>query len=258
MKIGLFSIGLDTYWDQFDGLLNNLEGYHGEISKKLNGMGADVVDLGMVDNTEKAQFAAKEFKQADVEIIFLFVSTYALSSTVLPVVQKAKAPIVILNLQPVAQLDYKSFNALGDRGVMTGKWLEHCQSCSLPELASVFNRAGVEYQIVSGYLQEDYVWQEINDWVDAARVALAMRTNRVGVLGNYYGGMLDVYSDLTQQSAVFGNHFEMLEMCELFEFRKSVTKQELEDKINEFGNKFNVSEECDHSEIERAAKTSVA
>ena len=258
MKIGRFSIGLDTYWDQFDGLLNNLEGYHGEISKKLNGMGADVVDLGMVDNTEKAQFAAKEFKQADVEIIFLFVSTYALSSTVLPVVQKAKVPIVILNLQPVAQLDYKSFNALGDRGVMTGKWLEHCQSCSLPELASVFNRAGVEYQIVSGYLQEDYVWQEINDWVDAARVALAMRTNRVGVLGNYYGGMLDVYSDLTQQSAVFGNHFEMLEMCELFEFRKSVTKQELEDKINEFGNKFNVSEECDHSEIERAAKTSVA
>ena len=70
MKIGLFSIGLDTYWDQFDGLLKNLEGYHGEISKKLNGMGADVVDLGMVDNTEKAQFAAKEFKQADVEIIF--------------------------------------------------------------------------------------------------------------------------------------------------------------------------------------------
>ena len=142
-------------------------------------MGADVVDLGMVDNTEKAQFAAKEFKQADVEIIFLFVSTYALSSTVC-LLFKGKSSIVILNLQPVAQLDYKSFNALGDRGVMTGKWLEHCQSCSLPELASVFNRAGVEYQIVSGYLQEDYVWQEINDWVDAARVGLAMRTNRVG------------------------------------------------------------------------------
>ena len=51
-------------------------------------MGADV-DLGMVDNTEE-QFAAKEFKQADVEIIFFFVSTYALSSTVLPVVQKQK------------------------------------------------------------------------------------------------------------------------------------------------------------------------
>ena len=80
-------------------------------------MDVNVIDLGMVDNTEKAQIAAKEFKQSDVEIIFLFVSTYALSSTVLPVVQKAKVPIVILNLQPVAQLDYKSFNEVGDRAV---------------------------------------------------------------------------------------------------------------------------------------------
>ena len=258
MNIGLFSIGLDTYWDQFDDLLNNLENYHGQIKKKLCDMDVNVIDLGMVDNTEKAQIAAKEFKQSDVEIIFLFVSTYALSSTVLPVVQKAKVPIVILNLQPVAQLDYKSFNEVGDRGKMTGLWLEHCQSCSLPELASVFNRADVDYQIVSGYLQEDYVWKEIGDWIDAAKVALAMSTNRIGVLGNYYGGMLDVYSDLTQQSAVFGNHFEILEMCELFELRESVSEQELKTKISEFNDKFNVSEECDHSEIERAAKTSVA
>ena len=129
MNIGLFSIGLDTYWDQFDDLLNNLENYHGQIKKKLCDMDVNVIDLGMVDNTEKAQIAAKEFKQSDVEIIFLFVSTYALSSTVLPVVQKAKVPIVILNLQPVAQLDYKSFNEVGDRGKMTGLWLEHCQSC---------------------------------------------------------------------------------------------------------------------------------
>ncbi len=258
MNIGLFSIGLDTYWNQFDGLLSNLENYHSQIKKKLFDMDVNVIDLGMVDNTEKAQIAAKEFKQSDVEIIFLFVSTYALSSTVLPVVQKAKVPIVILNLQPVAQLDYKSFNEVGDRGKMTGLWLEHCQSCSLPELASVFNRADVDYQIVSGYLQEDYVWKEIGDWIDAAKVALAMSTNRVGVLGNYYGGMLDVYSDLTQQSAVFGNHFEILEMCELFELRESVSEQELKTKISEFNDKFNVSEECDHSEIERAAKTSVA
>ena len=87
--------------------------------------------------------------------------------------------------------------------------------------------------------------------MDAAKVALAMRTNRVGVLGNYYGGMLDVYSDLTQQSSVFGNHFEIVEMCELFEFREAVSKQDLKKKISEFNDKFNVSEECDYLEIKR-------
>lgn len=258
MKTGLFSIGLDTYWPQFDGLLDNLTSYHNQISDKIQNMGTDLVDAGMVDTPEKAQQAAKLFKTEDVEIIFLFISTYALSSTVLPVVQKAKVPIVMLNIQPVAQLDYDKFNAMGDRGKMTGVWLEHCQSCSLPELACVFNRSGVDYHVVSGYMQETYVWQEIKDWVDAANVADGMRQNRVGILGHYYNGMLDVYSDLTQQSATFGNHFEILEMCELFDLRQAVTEQEIDNKIAVFHDKFDVAAECEVFEIRRAAQTSVA
>jgi len=258
MKAGIFSIGLDTYWDQFDGLLENLNGYHAQIRDRIAGMDIEVVDAGMVDNVEKASGAASLFKQQEVEVIFLFISTYALSSTVLPVVQKAKVPVVMLNLQPVAQLDYESFNALGDRGVMTGVWLEHCQSCSVPELACVFNRTGIDYHVVTGYLQEEEAWQEIQDWVDAAKVVAGMRENRVGVLGHYYCGMLDVYSDLTQHSAVFGNHFQLLEMCELFELRNAVSDAEVQEKINEFNSTFQVSEECEISEIERAAKTSVA
>jgi len=258
MKAGLFSIGLDTYWAQFDGLLDNLNGYHNQILDRVGAMGMEVVDAGMVDNEAKAGAAAEQFKKEDVEIIFLFISTYALSSTVLPVVQKAKVPVVMLNLQPVAQLDYKSFNALGDRGKMTGVWLEHCQSCSVPELACVFNRSGIDYHVVTGYLQEEAAWDEIQDWVEAAKVVAGMRENRVGLLGHYYGGMLDVYSDLTQQSAVFGNHFQQLEMCELFELRNSVTAEEISAKIAEFNEKFEVAAECEPSEIERAAQTSVA
>ena len=135
MKIGLFSIGLDTYWDQFDGLLDNLNAYHAEIHDRIGAMGVDVIDAGMVDNPNKAQVAADQFKREDVEIIFLFISTYALSSTVLPVVQKAKVPVVILNIQPVAQLDYDKFNAMDDRGKMTGVWLEHCPVPCLSWLA---------------------------------------------------------------------------------------------------------------------------
>ncbi len=258
MKAGIFSIGLDTYWSQFDGLLDNLNGYHAEIRDRIKGMGIEMVDAGMIDNPEKAQGAASLFKKEDVEIIFLFISTYALSSTVLPVVQKAKVPVVMLNLQPVAQLDYEKFNALGDRGKMTGVWLEHCQSCSVPELACVFNRTGIDYHVVTGYLKEEAAWDEIGDWVDAAKVVAGMRENRVGVLGHYYCGMLDVYSDLTQQSSVFGNHFELLEMCELNELRKAVTDEEIATKVAEFNEKFDVSSECEQSEIERAGQTSVA
>ena len=85
-----------------------------------------------------------------------------------------------------------------------------------------------------------------------------MANNRVGVLGHPYCGMLDVYSDLTQQSAVFGNHFELLEMCQLYALREAVTTSQIEAKIAEFGEKFNIASECETAEIERAAKTSCA
>lgn len=109
----------------------------------------------MIDKPVKARQAADFLKTEDVDIVFLYVSTYALSSTVLPVAQKLKVPVVILNLQPVAQLDYQSFNELGDRGKMTGVWLEHCQACSVPEIASVFNRSGIRFNIVTGHLQDE-------------------------------------------------------------------------------------------------------
>ena len=257
-KVGLFGIGLDTYWGQFDGLLDNLKKYQEQIRTRIAGFGVEVIDAGMVDNPVKAREIADYLKSQDVEIVFLYVSTYALSSTVLPVAQRLKIPVVILNLQPVAELDYEAFNKLGDRGKMTGIWLEHCQACSVPEIASVFNRSGIQYDIVTGYLEDEEAWTEIESWTAAARVAAAMRNNRLGVLGHYYGGMLDVYTDLTKQSAVFGNHIELLEMCELKKYRDESTDSEVQSKIAEFGLAFDVAPECEPAEIERAARTSVA
>ena len=257
-KVGLFGIGLDTYWAQFDGLLNNLKEYQEQIRTRIAGFGVEVIDAGMVDNPVKAREVADFLKTQDVEMVFLYVSTYALSSTVLPVAQKLKVSVVILNLQPVARLDYEAFNKLGDRGKMTGVWLEHCQACSVPEIASVFNRSGIQYDMVTGYLQDEEAWKEIEAWTEASRVAVAMRNNRLGILGHYYGGMLDVYTDLTRQSAVFGTHIEMLEMCELKKYRDQVTDAEVKAKIREFNASFDVAPECEAAEIERAARTSLA
>ena len=147
---------------------------------------------------------------------------------------------------------------MGDRGKMTGEWLAHCQACSVPEFACVFNRSGIRYDIVTGYLSDELAWKEIAYWVDAARVVHGMRMNRLGILGNYYCGMLDVYTDVTQQSSVFGTHVELLEMCELKAYRDGVTDEELKYKLEEFYDKFDVEPSCALEELVRAARTSVA
>jgi L-arabinose isomerase len=258
LSLGLYGIGLETYWAQFEGLLDELKGHQNRIAAAIADMGVRVVDVGIVDNPAKATEAAERFRREGVEMIFLYVSTYALSSTVLPVVQKTNVPVVVLNLQPVSAIDYERFNAIGDRGLMTGQWLAHCQACSVPEIACVFKRARIDFHLVTGYMQQDAAWREIESWVEAIKVRHALAHNRVGVLGHYYGGMLDVYSDLTQQSAVFGNHFELLEMCELAELRKAVTEKQVVDKTAEFKDTFDVAGDCDPVEIQRAARTSCA
>lgn len=256
IKVGLYGIGLDTYWPQFRGLKDRLAGYQRRICARLNRPGVEVVDAGLVDSPVAAREAGDLLKRQDVELIFLYVSTYALSSTVLPVVQKARVPVVVLNLQPVRAIDYAAFNALGDRGMMTGEWLAHCQACSAPEIACVFNRAGVPYHLVTGTLNDDEAWREIDAWVEAARVAAVMRTNRVGILGHYYCGMLDVYSDMTQQAAAFGCHFELLEMCQLKAYRDQVGEAQVAAKLDQFRAEFEVSPECSDAELRRAARTS--
>lgn len=257
-KIGLFGIGLNTYWDQFEGLKDRLVGYQKYINDRISDLGADVVDAGLVDTPEAARDAGETFREQNVEAIFLYISTYALSHTVLPVVQKAGVPVIVLNLQPVAAIDYERFNGLGDRGLMTGEWLAHCQACSVPEIACVFNQSGISYHLVTGYLAEDYAWKQIENWIDAITVRRVIAASRIGILGHYYGGMLDVYTDVTRMSSVFGSHFEMLEMCELNTYRESVTSEQVEQKIARFESSFTISEECEQYELERAAKTSCA
>lgn len=258
IKVGLFGIGLATYWPQFEGLKERLEGYQLRIARKLESSTVSVLDAGLVDSVEKARNAATLFKQEDVSIIFLYVSTYALSATVLPVVQKAKVPIVILNLQPVAAIDYNWFNSLGDRGVMTGEWLANCQACAVPEIANVFNRAGIQFYQVTGTLDDDAAWQEIGAWKEAAAVAAAMQHNRLGVLGHYYNGMLDIYSDLTLQAATFGGHIQHLEMCDLAAFHHQVTEEEITTKMQQIHQEMEVLDECPPHEVVRAAHTAVA
>ncbi len=258
VKIGLFGIGLDTYWPQFKGLKDKLVGYQDRIRVGLEQDGVTVVDAGLVDNLDKSAAAADLFVKESVNLIFLYISTYALSSTVLPVVQKTKVPVVVLNLQPVSHIDYVTFNNLPSREEKTGEWLANCQACSVPEVASVFNRAGIDYHLVTGTLDDSEAWAEMRNWVAAASVAKVFHQSRIGLLGHYYGGMLDVYSDYTQLSSVFGNHFELVEMDELKSLRDAVTEKDIDDMLAEFRHTFDVSPECNETELRRAASTSVA
>ena len=259
LKVGLFGIGLEAYWNQFEGLKARLEGFIEIVAQKINAFDTEVVNLGLVDTPEKAVDAGHQFRQNDVDIIFLYVTTYALSSTVLPVVQRAKVPVIILNLSPEAAIDYATFNTMTDRTKMTGEWLAFCSACPVPEIANVFKRANIKFHQITGMLHNDpEAWTEIQEWVEASKVANIMAHNRLGAMGHYYSGMLDIYTDITLQLASFGGHIEIIEVDELSALRKEISESAIANRVSEFHQLFAIQTDCSDYELERAAKTSLA
>ena len=259
LRVGLFGIGLDAYWPQFKGLKARLENHLAQVADKISRPDVEVVNIGLIDNPQSAMEAGHRFRREDVDILFLHVTTYALSSTVLPVVQRAKVPVVVLNLSPSDAIDYAKFNRMKDRTAMTGEWLVWCSACPVPEIANVFQRAGIAFHQVTGRIDHDpECWSEIDAWVDAARIAHGMSHNRLGLMGHYYGGMLDIATDLTLQCATFGGHMEMVEVGELAALRRSVKAKQIRDRLAEFRRAFDIQHDCSAEELAEAAKTSVA
>lgn len=207
-RIGVFGIGLEAYWDQFEGLEERCKAYQADVEAQVAELGGEVVSAGLIDTPQKARTAGDLFAREQVDLILCHVVTYATSATVVAAVQAAKVPVVLLGLQPTRTLDYEH--------VDTGEWLANCAACSVPEIAGAFTRSGIPYDTVAGTIRDDErAWARIGAWVRAAGVARSLKRARIGFMGHAYAGMLDMYSDFTMFHGQVGAHVEVLEIDDL-------------------------------------------
>ena len=226
-KIGVFGCGCWFYWHQFEGLKERLIGHQDVFEKRLREVGVDVVSGGLVDTPQLAARTGDMFRREDVDFLICYMSTYALSSTVLPVAQRAGAPMIIASLQPTKAMDYANGT--------TFMQLEHDNQTSLPEVCCALNRAGIPLPgMVVGMLYDDErSWRRILDWCKVARAVACVRKARIGVMGHVYEGMLDMNSDPTMFDAAFGMHCEHIEMDDLQVRVDAVTDAEVARKLEE-------------------------
>jgi len=260
-RIGLYSVGLRAYWDQFPGLRERLIGYGHFIEQRLSAWG-EVYNFGLVDTEGEGRKAGEWLNTHNVDLVFCHSATYSTSSTVLPVHQICRAPVVFLNLQPTARINYEQ--------TTTGEWLAHCVACSVPEFANTFERAGIAFRVVNGLLglsatpdisltdevtherpEALNAWREIEGWARAAAVCRTLQQSRFGFLGNTYSGMLDMYSDFTMIQAQTGLHVEVLEMSDLARLLKEVTPEEIRAKRAEVVEMFEISGDSPSDPIAR-------
>lgn len=230
VKVGVFGIGLAAYWSQFEGLKEAIDGHLRHVESQVE-QWAYVVAGGLVDSAQRGAQAGDLFAQADVDLLVCYAGTYATSTHVLPVVQRAGVPIIVLNLQPTAGLDYATAE--------TAEWLSHCGICPVPEMAGVFLRAEITFSVITGMLYDDAeAWEEVKAWCSAAGVARTIRRARFGMLGHTYPGMIDMSTDVGLVHAQLGAHVEILEIDDLTERVELVTAAQMERTMSDVQNRF--------------------
>lgn len=124
-------------------------------------------------------------------------------------------------------------------------------------MANAFTRAGIDFRSVSGYLRDERAWARIGAWIRAAGVRKALRHGRHGLMGHLYPGMYDVSTDLAMVNAHFGGHVEVLEFDDLRVRVEGVTESEVDDRVAEASEIFEVTESVDQEDFAWGAKVSV-
>ncbi len=147
-NVGVMSVGLDTYWKQFPGLLERLNEKTEKLKSYLLQHSVSVVDFGMIDNASKAYAALPQMKASDLDLLLVDMVTYATSSTFGTIVREMQCPVVLVALQPTSAMDYAHGTT----------FMQLCNDdiCSVPEFTGVAIRMGKPVaDIIIGQLDGD-------------------------------------------------------------------------------------------------------
>ena len=235
-KIGIFAVAHATYWDQFEGLENNIMGFHSELCELVKENEVEIVDFGMIDSSEKAYDAVPKILAANVDVLFCNMVTYATSSVFAPIIKEVNKPMVLVALQPRAALDYSQAN--------TFMQLENDNICSVPEFTGVAIRLGkkIDDVIIGCLYNDDEAKAEITKWCDIAKVLHDLKGARMGLMGHTMEAMYDMHADPTAISAAFGLHVPLLEVDDVNDLYNTVTEEEIEAKIAVIDEEFEMPE----------------
>ncbi len=196
--IGLVAGGLGAYWPQFPELLPMLRRSTELVSERLKSFDADIVDVGFISDASEAVARSREAARRGLRSDRDVHDDLHDVEHVVPIGQRAGAPLLLLNLQPTESMDHANFD--------TGKWLAYCGACPLPEVAKRIERCGIPFRSVSGYLADERAWARNRALGPRGRREPRASLGPSRPDGPLYPGMLDVATDITLVPAHLGGH----------------------------------------------------
>jgi L-arabinose isomerase len=259
-RVGILGVGHHTYWEQFEGLLDDLQVKLSVFEQMVSASEVETFNLGISDCAETAYQLVPEIKAANLDLLFIDMLTYATSSSIASIFREIDIPMVLVALQPRKAMNYQEAS--------TYLQLLNDDICAMPEFTNVAMRFGkpIPPTIIGTLYEDEDARAEIMEYCQIAKVLNSLKNARIGQMGHVLEAMLDMHTDPTLLTAAFGCHIVQTEPEQvIWHFRNADTREikSYEEKIKDFFDfpdpkSDPITEKLLEEDLETAARAGVA
>lgn len=181
-KIGLLPLYLELYDTAVPEARARVEAFYSTIAEALEANGLEVVRTDVCRVKPEFEATVKLFEDAGADAIVTLHLAYSPSLESAEALAGTRLPIIVLDTAPAPAYGPETDSA----ELMYNHGIHGVQ-----DMCNLLIRNGKEFQIEAGHWEKSDVLDRIAAWARAAKMAAAMRSARIGRIGEPFDGMGD-------------------------------------------------------------------
>ena len=218
MKIGLLPLYVKLYDDVAPEVRPRLNAFYEKIACEFEKRGLEVVRSEFCRLRPEFKAAVAKFEGEKVDAMVTLHMAYSPSLESIDVLCDTKLPIIVLDTTETLEFDNTQSEAEimfchGIHGVM--------------DMCSMLTQRGVDYAIAAGHWEKSDVIDRVCGYARAAAAATALKTAKVGLVGESFAGMGDFRVGYGELSDRFGIKVLQPSTSDLRACYDSVTEEEI-------------------------------
>jgi L-arabinose isomerase len=181
-KIGLLPLYIELYDRTLPEIRAVCEGFCGTICEELRARGLEVIPSPTCRKRGELAEAIRRFEEERVDGLVTLHLAYSPSLESAALLERTKLPILALDTTPTYAFgpDQKQGEILYNHGIH-----------GVQDMCNMLLRLGKAFRIEAGHWQKSDVLDRAAEWARGARLSRAMRSSRIGLIGEPFDGMGD-------------------------------------------------------------------
>jgi L-arabinose isomerase len=220
-RIGLLGLMTEGYEPIFPGITKRQEDYAREIVDSLKG-DVDIYFPKSAQNRGQIEEMIKDFNSKDLDGILIILLTYCQGAWIVRALQNNRLPIALAVVQPAQKVE----DDWGELDFTVNQGIHGAQDNS-----NAIVRAGLKCQFFAGNRHEQKFKDFVIDFAKASQTYRYLKRMRVAVIGKM-AGMADIMGDDMAFYRKIGPELIHDSAGNLYKYMQSVTKKEIDDRIN--------------------------